>query len=113
MNIIKLYKSYGYCEANLSDGGEGLRNPTKEIRQKMSKGRKGKKHTTKTKKILSKRAMNINNPNWRGGVITPGGIFNDIRSAANHFGCCNATIRKRCISDKNHWNEWRYVNNVV
>lgn len=67
--LIKLYKSLGYCEANFTDGGEGLSGHTpwnkgkklsKEICKKMSLGRKGKSsflgktHTTQTKLKISK-----------------------------------------------------------
>jgi len=57
--FIKLYKVLGYCEANLTNGGEGLSGlkHTVAARKKMSdanKNRKREPHTLKTKRKLSK-----------------------------------------------------------
>lgn len=67
--LIKFFKDLGYSLVNLTDGGEGLYNPSKEIRNKMSKNnamkrpevakkisdaRKGKKLSEKHKEKLSK-----------------------------------------------------------
>ena len=38
---------------NLTDGGEGPSNPSQETRRKMSKSKKGKKHTEETKRKMS------------------------------------------------------------
>jgi hypothetical protein len=55
--LIKLYKMFGYCESNLTDGGEGALNPSQEVREKISKTHKGK--------TLSKEHLNMLR-NYRG-----------------------------------------------
>jgi hypothetical protein len=44
IEFIKLYKSMGYCEANLTDGGEGTSGwaPSEETKRRISKAHKGK-----------------------------------------------------------------------
>lgn len=53
VNLIKLYKSFGHCEANLTLGGEGIT---------------GYKHTTKSKALMSKSKkgtlIGADNPNF-------------------------------------------------
>jgi hypothetical protein len=56
IQCIKIYREYGFCEANLTDGGEGGSGyiPSKETRKKMGESNKGKrlgyKVSTETKK---------------------------------------------------------------
>jgi len=78
--MIKLYKSFGYCKANFTDGGEGVsglkhseeskekmrgprpdaihwmkgKNHTKATKEKISKANKGKTASIETRKKLSK-----------------------------------------------------------
>lgn len=37
IEFIDMYRGLGYCEANFTDGGEGLSNPTQEVRNKIAK----------------------------------------------------------------------------
>lgn len=55
IELIKSYKSQGYCEANFTDGGEGASGLvfSKEHREKLSKSQKGKKHSEGTRKKMS------------------------------------------------------------
>ena len=63
---IKYYRDRGYPLTNETDGGEGLTNPSKEVRKAISRGRrlwlkthlnpmKGKRHKKATKKLISKK----------------------------------------------------------
>ncbi len=54
MEFIKLYKNFKYCEANFTDGGDGLRNPSQEIRDKIANSVRGLKHSEETKRNMSK-----------------------------------------------------------
>lgn len=86
--LITLYKSFGYCEANLTNGGDGL---------------SGFKHSIKTKK----HASDVNREYWSNPINrlrvslqqrkfnwhTPKGVFPTAQSAANYFKISNATVR--------------------
>lgn len=80
--FIELYKKFGYCEANLTDGGMGGtglfgiknlsfgRKHSEETKQKISKSKKGKKtkpHSEETKRKISEKQ--IGNKNHRFGKI--------------------------------------------
>jgi len=54
--FIKLYRSLGYCEANMTEGGEGLSNPSKEIREKISNTLMGHVVSQITRKKISLKA---------------------------------------------------------
>lgn len=63
--IIKLYKNFNYCEANLCDGGRGIKGykHTPEVIEKLKKiasGKNnpfyGKKHTKKVREKMAKKA---------------------------------------------------------
>lgn len=60
---IAQYKAWGFNLTNSTDGGEGLLNPTKEIREKISKGNMGKpspfKNKKHTKEGLIKKSENM------------------------------------------------------
>lgn len=65
---ISFFKSIGYELYNLTDGGEGLFNPTKEIRDKLSESRSGnrnpwygKRQPNEMRKKNSKARSNNNN----------------------------------------------------
>ena len=59
--LISCFKDMGYELANLTDGGEGMSNPSAETRAKLSESRKGsknpffgKRHTEETKEKMRK-----------------------------------------------------------
>ncbi len=52
--LIQLYKSRGYCEANMTEGGEGLSNPPEEVRLKLSKSKSGKKNPATRPEVRAK-----------------------------------------------------------
>lgn len=55
--FIKIYKAFQMCEANFTDGGEGLTNPTQEVRDKISKTLTGFKHTLENRQKRSSKMM--------------------------------------------------------
>ncbi len=54
--LIRLYKSFGYCEANMTDGGEGSTGlkHSDTTRLKMSKSQKGKKKSLEHRQRIAK-----------------------------------------------------------
>lgn len=69
IELIKSYKEKGWCEANLTDGGEGVSGwkASKEQRKKNSESTKGKKHSEESKR---KRSLKLKGR--KTGIITKG-----------------------------------------
>lgn len=88
IEFIKLYKSFGFCEANLTDGGEGLSGykPSEESNKKRSysmKGRLGKPLSDETKRKLSE--FNTGKIAWNKGLKTSPRKQESIDKAVNTF----------------------------
>lgn len=97
--LIKLYKSLGYCETNITDGGDGI---------------SGFKHSQKT----IQNAVQVNRDYWskpgsrlkasllkqKFRWITPNGVFNTAQQAADFHKIFNATVRNYCKdTNKPNW----------
>jgi group I intron endonuclease len=67
IKLLKTRRPGGY---NLTDGGEGLLNPTLEIRLKISKAITGRKHTPETLEKISNSRKGKGVPSWNKG-LTP------------------------------------------
>jgi hypothetical protein len=65
---------------------------SEETKRKISLGNKGKRHSDKTKSLMSKLKGKT--------VLTPKGIFNSYKEAALHYGVNSATIRYRATNEK-------------
>ena len=55
---ISLFKSNGHDILNMTDGGDGLQNPSPEVRKKIGEKSKGRKMTQKTKDAIFKSTFN-------------------------------------------------------
>lgn len=51
--LINLYKNYNLVKANLTDGGDGTKNPNKEVRFKMGSAMRGKNHSLESRQKMS------------------------------------------------------------
>lgn len=61
---IKQLRAEGMTLANLCDGGEGLSNPSPEIRKRLSDSHKGIGHTTETRAKMSATRKGKEKPDW-------------------------------------------------
>lgn len=75
-SLIKLYKSFGHCEANLSDGGEGPSNPSTNTRMKMRLAKLGKPSSV-NKQVIDKAS---------------GQIYSSVTEAAQKIGLKRTTL---------------------
>jgi len=57
-HFIKIFKENGYNLLNMTDGGDGLQNPSTEVRKKIGEKSKGRIKTEKTRLKLSKSNYN-------------------------------------------------------
>lgn len=132
IELIALYKSQGYCEANIASGGlgragckpwnkgkTGLQKHTAKSKAKLSKAFKGKNpwNSGKTgifsEKVLERKRQSMigknagkNSGNWKGFVISPFGKFESTRDAARNIGLSRPTIINR-INSKSY-PDWYY-----
>lgn len=59
---IRLYRALGFKLTNGTDGGEGLRNPSEEVREKIARTRRGKKLSTAHVAAMSAAMSGEKNP---------------------------------------------------
>lgn len=59
LHISRYESNQNHSGYNLTEGGDGLPNPTEETRKKMSKAATGRKHTIKTKEKISQNNANL------------------------------------------------------
>ncbi|CAB4129599.1 grpIintron_endo, group I intron endonuclease [uncultured Caudovirales phage] len=45
--------------------------------------------------------------------MTPNGVFETIKSAAQHFGVCDSTIVNRCNSNNPKWKNWYFLDTTA
>lgn len=97
--LIKLYKFYGLCKANISVGG--VKSSLGSIA--WNKGKSGvQAHSDDTRAVLSKKFKGTKNPAWNGYCHTPFGVFESVTEAMNVTGLCRKTINKRCKSNAHY-----------
>ena len=101
---IKAARCLGMNLVNATEGGEGLVNPSPEVREKMSLARKGKKLTDETRRRMSVARTGIGNPNF--GKVRSESHCAAIRRARANSGPLSLE-HKKAISDsqrgeKNH-----------
>lgn len=102
--LIAQYKMLGYDLANMTDGGEGMSNPSPEIRAKISEAQKGnttwrgRTHTEETKKLMAeKQTGRVHSPEHREknrvarlgkpAVLTPEGRESKRRKMIGNKNC--------------------------
>lgn len=90
--LIKLYKKFGYCEANMSEGGEGPSNPCKETRQKMSNSAKGNK--SKAKRCMDTKT---------------GQIYKSLKEAAKQTGFTYSAVRAMMCGKNPNKTNLKYI----
>jgi hypothetical protein len=128
IELIKLYKDLGYCEANLSNGGEGNSGfrRSEETKKLDSIKSKGRKHREETKLLISlnnpwkgkvlpkeeieKRIKNrkwnnsmlkgSGNGNFKGFWITPIGKFDSMTEAVKANGIPKSSLQRYCKTNK-------------
>lgn len=116
--MIKLYKSFGYCETNLCDGGRGVKGykHTKEaidIIKKKSLGQNnsfyGKKHTEENKKKMAKAAEGRVSPRRRPiFCITNNKTYSSICEAASELELTTGWICKVLKGELNMAKGYRF-----
>lgn len=95
-SLIKLYKSFGLCKANIANGGYGLSGYSHKRSDRIKMSKKASAYWTKENK--RKASLAKQEYIW----ITPAGEFETAQQAADFHRISRSTLRNR-MRDYNEW----------
>ena len=106
--IIRVYKEFNYCEANLHEGGKGgtagYKIPKEKLVNRTQKGEKhprfGKEHSDETKKAISEKLKGKYFGKSNKQIISSDGVIYDSASEASRLLDCSRWKIRNILSGK-------------